>query len=178
MKIGVLALQGGFEAHARMLRKLGAETVYIRKPDDFAGLEGLVLPGGESTTMDILIENHNIHECIIEYCRRGLPVLATCAGVIILDNLGILKIEVERNAYGSQVRSFEADLEIASDINRKFRGIFIRAPIIRSADDDIGVLSRFDGNPVMIQKGSILAMTFHPELTDDSRIHRYGFCLK
>ncbi len=177
MRIGVLALQGGFEAHAVMLRNLGAEVVYIRKPRDFEELEGFVLPGGESTTIGILLENYSIREYILELSRKGTPIFATCAGVIILGKLGILDIEVERNAYGSQARSFEADLEMPSVIYGAYRGIFIRAPVIRSVDKSIDVLSSFKGHPVMISKGSILAATFHPELTDDSRIHRYCYSL-
>jgi 5'-phosphate synthase pdxT subunit len=169
MKIGVLALQGNFREHAAMLRRLGTDPVEIRKPEQLDGLDGLVIPGGESTTFMRLMRLYGLEDAI-----RGFeqPVLGTCAGLIVLDrdHLGLVDVEVERNAYGRQVASFEADLELAGD-EKPLRGVFIRAPRVEVAGEDVEVLGELAGEPVLLRQGRYLVATFHPELTDDTRIH-------
>jgi pyridoxal 5'-phosphate synthase pdxT subunit len=168
-RIGVLALQGAFREHARVLRSLGAEVVDVRLPEELDGLDGLVIPGGESTTMMRLAELYGLDEAIRSYSG---PVLGTCAGMIVLDreHLGLADLEVERNAYGRQVRSFEADVELAGD-DEPLRGVFIRAPRIRALGDGVEVLGDLDGEPVLVRDGRLLLASFHPELTDDTRVH-------
>jgi pyridoxal 5'-phosphate synthase pdxT subunit len=169
MKIGVLALQGAFREHAQMLRRLGAEVVEVRLPEELDGLDGLVIPGGESTTIMRLARIYGLDEAIRRY--RG-AILGTCAGMIVLDraHLGIADLEVDRNAYGRQVRSFEADVELESE-ERPLRGVFIRAPRIRELGDDVDVLGSLEGEPVLVRDGRLLLAAFHPELTDDVRVH-------
>jgi pyridoxal 5'-phosphate synthase pdxT subunit len=169
LKIGVLALQGAFREHVRVLRSLGADVVEVRLPEELDGLDGLVLPGGESTTILHLAELYGLDAAIREY--RG-PILGTCAGMIVLDreHLGLADVEVDRNAYGRQVRSFEADVEIAGE-DEPLRGVFIRAPRIRALGDGVEVLGELDGEPVLVRDGRLLLATFHPELTDDTRVH-------
>ena len=169
MKIGVLALQGNFREHAAMLRRLGAEPVEVRKPEQLDGLDGLVVPGGESTTFMRLMQLYGLEEAIRRFEQ---PILGTCAGLIVLDrdHLGLVDVEVARNAYGRQVFSFEADLELAGE-DTPLRGIFIRAPRVTAAGDDVEVLAALEGEPVLLRQGRFLVATFHPELTDDSRVH-------
>jgi pyridoxal 5'-phosphate synthase pdxT subunit len=169
MTIGVLALQGNFREHAQMLRGLGAEVVEVRKPEQLVGLDGLVIPGGESTTITRLMRLYGIDEALRRFER---PIFGTCAGMIVLDreHLGLLDVVVRRNAYGRQVASFEADLELAGDPER-LRGVFIRAPWIEEAGDGVEVLAEHDGRPVLVREGRILVASFHPELTGDSRVH-------
>jgi 5'-phosphate synthase pdxT subunit len=169
MKIGVLALQGNFREHAAMLRRLGADPVEIRKPEQLEGLDGLVVPGGESTTFMRLMRLYGLEDAIRTFER---PILGTCAGLIVLDrdHLGLVDVEVERNAYGRQVFSFEADLDLAGD-NKPLRGVFIRAPRVERTGDQVEVLAELDGRPVLLRQGRFLVATFHPELTDDSRVH-------
>jgi pyridoxal 5'-phosphate synthase pdxT subunit len=169
MKIGVLALQGNFREHAAMLRRLGADPVEVRKPEQFGGLDGLVVPGGESTTFMRLMRLYGLEEAIRRFEQ---PVLGTCAGLIVLDrdHLGLVDVEVARNAYGPQVHSFEADLELAGE-DAPLRGIFIRAPRVTGAGNDVEVLAKLDGEPVLLRQGRFLVATFHPELTDDTRVH-------
>ena len=166
MVVGVLALQGGFDAHARILRSLGAEVREVRVPADLEGLDGLVMPGGESTTMTLGIEREGLAEPLREFARRA-PVLGTCAGMIMLDreHLGILDVRAERNAFGRQVRSFEAELEGFG------RAVFIRAPWVAEHGPDVEVLAEVEGHPVAVRQGNVLAVAFHPELTDDTRVH-------
>jgi pyridoxal 5'-phosphate synthase pdxT subunit len=168
-RVGVLALQGNFREHAAMLRRLGAEAVEIRKPEELAGLDGLVVPGGESTTFMRLMRLYGLDEAIREFER---PILGTCAGMIVLDrdHLGLIDLAVDRNAYGRQVASFEADLELAGD-DKPLRGVFIRAPRVRSTGDDVEVLAERDGEPVLLRGGRIVVASFHPELTEDTRVH-------
>jgi 5'-phosphate synthase pdxT subunit len=172
--IGILALQGGFEAHAKLLAGLGANVREVRTAQDLAGLSGLVLPGGESTTMMLGIERESLAEPLAEFVRSGRPVLATCAGTIILDDdhLKLLDVSCERNAYGGQVHSFEADLVVEDVGEGAFRGVFIRAPRLTRTGDGVETLATHDGAPVAVRAGNVLAMSFHPELTDDDRIHR------
>jgi 5'-phosphate synthase pdxT subunit len=168
MKIGVLAVQGNFREHAAMLRRLGAEVVEVRKPEQLDEVDGLVIPGGESTAIGRLVRLYGIEEALRRFDR---PVFGTCAGMILLDreHLGLVDVEVERNAYGRQVASFEADLDLGGE--RPLRGVFIRAPRIETAGHDVEVLAELDGAPVLIRQGRYLLATFHPELTDDTRVH-------
>ena len=169
MKIGVLALQGNFREHAAMLRRLGAEAVEVRKPEQLEGLDGLVVPGGESTTFVRLMRLYGLEDAIRRFQQ---PVLGTCAGLIVLDrdHLGLVDVEVARNAYGAQVHSFEADLDLVGE-DRPLRGVFIRAPRLTDAGKDVEVLAALDGEPVLLRQGRFLVATFHPELTDDTRVH-------
>jgi pyridoxal 5'-phosphate synthase pdxT subunit len=179
--IGVLALQGGFEAHERMLRGLGARVREVRVPADLEGLDGLVIPGGESTTMTLGIEREGLAEPLRELAApppngRGVPILGSCAGLIMLDrdHLGLMDMLAERNAFGRQSRSFEADLELrgVSDPSaRPLRGIFIRAPWIAEHGPRVEVLAELDGHPVAARQGNMIAVSFHAELTDDPRLH-------
>jgi pyridoxal 5'-phosphate synthase pdxT subunit len=169
MKIGVLALQGNFREHAAMLRRLGVEPVEVRKPEQLEGLDGLVVPGGESTTFMRLMRLYGLEEAIRRFEQ---PILGTCAGLIVLDrdHLGLVDVEVARNAYGRQVSSFEADLDLAGEDN-PLRGVFIRAPRVTAAGESVEVLADLDGEPVLLRQGRFLVATFHPELTDDTRVH-------
>ena len=169
MKIGVLAVQGNFREHVQMLRRLGVDAVEIRKPEELEGLDGLVVPGGESTTFMRLMRLYGLDEALRRF--RG-PVLGTCAGMIVLDreHLGLVDVSVERNAYGRQISSFEADLQLEGD-ERPLRGVFIRAPRVREAGPDVEVLAALDGEPVALRQGRFIVAAFHPELTDDTRIH-------
>jgi pyridoxal 5'-phosphate synthase pdxT subunit len=169
MKIGVLAMQGNFREHAAMLRRLGAEPVEVRKPEQLQGLDALVIPGGESTTFMRLMRLYGLDEAVRAF--EG-PMLGTCAGMIVLDrrHLGAVDIEVDRNAYGRQVASFEADLALAGDAE-PLRGVFIRAPRVREVGPAVEVLAELDGEPVLLREGRVIVASFHPELTDDTRVH-------
>lgn len=168
-RIGVLALQGNFREHAGVLARLGADVVEVRKAEQLAGLDGLVIPGGESTAIGRLIRIYGLEEGIARFTR---PIFGTCAGMILLDqnHLGPLDVEVERNAYGRQVASFEADVDLG-DGGEPLRGVFIRAPRIERAGPGVEVVAELDGTPVLVREGRILAASFHPELTDDVRVH-------
>jgi len=170
MTIGVLALQGNFREHAAMLRALGANVVEVRLPEQLDSLDGLVIPGGESTAIMRLARLYGLEEAIRRF--RG-AVLGTCAGMILLDraHLGLVDLEVDRNAYGRQVASFEADLALAGE-HEPLRGIFIRAPRVRDAGPRVEVLAEHDGEPVLLRDGRYLVASFHPELTDDTRVHQ------
>jgi pyridoxal 5'-phosphate synthase pdxT subunit len=169
MRIGVLAVQGNFREHAATLRRLGAEVVEVRKPEQLERLDGLVVPGGESTTFMRLMRLYGLDEAVRDFAG---PILGTCAGMIVLDrnHLGLVDIEVERNAYGRQVASFEADLRLAGD-ERPLRGVFIRAPRLRESGPDVEVLARYRGEPVLLRQARFLVAAFHPELTQDTRVH-------
>jgi 5'-phosphate synthase pdxT subunit len=171
--IGVLALQGGFAAHARMLRSLGADVREVRVPADLDGLDGLVIPGGESTTMTLGIEREGLAEPLRALAAAGTPVLGTCAGLIMLDreHLGVMDIVARRNAFGRQVRSFEADLAIETLDGPPLRAVFIRAPWIAEHGDGVEILASVDGHPIAARQGSLLAVAFHPELGRDTRLH-------
>ncbi len=166
----MLALQGDFEAHGKMLRDLGADVREVRVPADLTGLDGLVIPGGESTTMTLGVAREGLAEPLRELAAAGTPVLGTCAGMIMLDrdHLGILDVRTERNAFGRQVRSFEADLEI---LGEPLHAVFIRAPWVAEAGEDVEVLAEVDGHPVAVRQGNLMAVAFHPELTGDARLH-------
>ena len=179
MKIGVLALQGDFEAHARALRAVGADPFEVRTPSELASADALIIPGGESTTIRKLATNYGLLEPLRERARGGLPIFGTCAGMIacartITDDeepiLGVVDIDVRRNAYGRQVQSFEADIDVAGV--GEMRAVFIRAPRIERVGDAVEVLATNNGEPVVVRQGQIMLAAFHPELTDDVRLHR------
>ena len=176
--VGVLALQGGFEAHERMLRGLGANTRQVRLPADLEGVDGLVMPGGESTTMSLGIAREGLAEPLRELAARGgvggIPVLGSCAGLIMLDrdHLGVMDMSAERNAFGRQIRSFEADVDMQGISGGPIRGVFIRAPWIAEHGPEVAILGRVDGHPVAARQGNVLAVSFHAELSGDDRLHR------
>ena len=172
--IGVLALQGGFEAHERMLGGLGARTVEVRAPRELEGLDGLVIPGGESTTMTLGVEREGLGGPLRAFAASGRPVLGSCAGLIMLDrdHLGVMDMRAERNAFGRQIRSFEADVELEGLDGGPIRGIFIRAPRITEHGDQVQVLGKLDGCAVAARQGRVLAVAFHAELGEDDRLHR------
>ncbi|TMK95798.1 MAG: pyridoxal 5'-phosphate synthase glutaminase subunit PdxT [Actinobacteria bacterium] len=164
-----MAVQGNFREHAAMLRRLGADVVEVRLPEELEGLDGLVVPGGESTTFTRLMRLYGLDEALRSFAG---PVLGTCAGMIVLDrnHLGLVDVEVERNAYGRQVASFEADLRLAGE-DEPLRGVFIRAPRVRDAGPEVEVLAEHAGEPVLVRQGRFIVASFHPELTDDTRVH-------
>ena len=170
MTIGVLALQGNFREHAAMLRTLGADVVEVRLPHQLDGLDGLVIPGGESTAIIRLMRLYGLEESIRSF---PAPVLGTCAGMILLDraHLGLVDLEVERNSYGRQLASFEADLELPGIGPEPLRAVFIRAPWVERVGDGVEVLAEVDGHPVAVRTDQFLLCAFHPELTEDSRVH-------
>jgi 5'-phosphate synthase pdxT subunit len=172
--VGVLALQGGYNAHVKKLRGLGALIREVRTPADLVNLDGLVLPGGESTTMTLGIEREGLGKPIRDFIESGRPVLATCAGAILLDDahMGLIDISCDRNAYGGQTHSFETEFDVKGVQGGAFRGLFIRAPHISRVGPRVDVLAEVNDHPVAIKSGSVTALTFHPELTSDDRIHR------
>ena len=179
MRIGVLAIQGDFAAHARAIARVGASAVQVRRAADIASLDGLIIPGGETTTMLKFIENEHLGAPIIEFARLGKPVFGTCAGAILLArevhnpvqrSLGLIDIAVERNAYGRQVDSFIAEVETTLE-GGPLEAVFIRAPKISKVGGAVTVLARLNDEPVLVRSGNILAATFHPELTEDLRTH-------
>ena len=182
MKIGVLALQGAFREHVEALRELGVEAVEVRLPRDLADIDGLIIPGGESTTIGKLAVHYGLQEAITRYAQQGRPLYGTCAGMIMLSKdigrdqplFGMMDIKVERNAYGRQLESFETEVDVPDLGDEPFRAVFIRAPRIESVGDDVDVLARLeDGTPVAARQENMLVTAFHPELTSDLRFHRY-----
>jgi len=169
VKVGVLAVQGNFREHAAVLRRLGADVVEVRKPEQLDGLDGLVIPGGESTAITRLMRLYGLEEAIRRFTGA---VFGTCAGMILLDrsHLGLVDVDVDRNAYGRQVHSFEADLRLTGD-TEPLRGVFIRAPRIRDVGSEVEIVAEHDGEPVLLRQGRFLVGSFHPELTDDMRVH-------
>jgi 5'-phosphate synthase pdxT subunit len=175
--IGVLALQGGFEAHERMLQKLKPtppRTRAVRVPDDLAGIDGLVLPGGESTTMTLGIAREGLGEPLREFAASGAPILGSCAGLILLDreHLGLMDLRAERNAFGRQIRSFEADVDLLGLDGGPIHGVFIRAPQIAEHGPDVEIIGSVEGHPVAARQRNMIAVAFHTELGDDLRLHR------
>ena len=171
--VGVLALQGDFEAHAKLLRAIGAEPREVRVPADLDGLDALVIPGGESTVMTLGIEREGLAEPLRDLVRAGTPVLGTCAGMIMLDreHLGLLDVSTQRNAFGRQVRSFEADIVVDGVEGGPMHAVFIRAPWVTEHGPDVEVLGRVGDHPVAIRQGNMIAVSFHPELSGDARLH-------
>ena len=175
MVVGVLAIQGDFEAHAGVLVRLGAQAREVRTPVDLEGIDALVIPGGESTTMTLGIEREGLAEPLRDLVRSGVPTLGTCAGLIMLDrdHLDLLDVTARRNAFGRQVQSFEADLEVNGLGSGPLRAVFIRAPWVDEYGEDVEVLAEIEGHPVAVRQGNMLAVAFHPELTEDERIHAW-----
>lgn len=171
--VGILALQGDFEAHAKIVRSLGAEPREVRTPDGLENLDALIIPGGESTVMTLGIEREGLAEPLRALIGAGLPTLGTCAGLIMLDrsHLGLLDVAAERNAFGRQLRSFEADLEVQGISGDPLHVLFIRAPWVRDHGPDVAVLARVDGHPVAVRQANMIAVAFHPELTGEARVH-------
>jgi pyridoxal 5'-phosphate synthase pdxT subunit len=184
-KIGVLALQGAFREHREALGALGVEAVEVRRPEHLAGVDALVMPGGESTTMSKLLDTADLRDVIAERLADGLPVLGTCAGMILLArdvldarpdqrSFGAIDLVVRRNAYGRQLDSFEADLDVSALApGGPFPGVFIRAPGVESVGDGVEVLVRHEDRPVLVAQGAVVATSFHPELSGDLRIHQW-----
>jgi len=183
MKIGVLALQGGFIEHINMLGKLGVTAMPVYNPGDLEDLCGLIIPGGESTTILKLLHSSNLFNLIKEKTQAGLPVMGTCAGMVLMakevlnpdmETLALMDIAVKRNAFGRQVDSFEADIDLLALNGKTFPAIFIRAPVIDSTGAGVEVLGRLeDGTAVAVRQGNLMALSFHPELSQDTRLHRY-----
>ena len=182
MRIGVLALQGAFREHQRLLAACGVEAVQIRKPEELAQIDGLIIPGGESTTIGKLMVQFGLDKAIQAAAGQGMPVFGTCAGMIMMAkgvkgrpqfSLGLLDVDVERNGFGRQVDSFEADLEIPALGEKPYHAVFIRAPFVAGAEADVEILAEYAGRIVMVRQGNFLGTAFHPELTDDLRIHQY-----
>ena len=171
--VGVLALQGDFDAHVRLLAKLGADAREVRVPAELEGLDGLIIPGGESTVMTLGIEREGLARPLQRFAASGAPVLGTCAGMIMLDrdHLAVLDIRAERNAFGRQLRSFEAELEFDGLSGGPVHAVFIRAPWVAEYADDVEVLATVDGHPVAVRQGNVAAVAFHPELSGETRLH-------
>ena len=185
-RIGVLALQGAFREHIEALRELGADAVEVRLPEQLEGLDGLIIPGGESTAIGKLAVKYGLEKAIRRFAQAGKPVYGTCAGMIMLSKdvgreqplFGLMNIKVERNAFGRQLDSFETDLDIPALGEEPFHAVFIRAPKIESVGEGVEVLSRLeDSTPVAARQGNMIVTAFHPELTDDLRWHRYFLSL-
>ena len=183
MRIGILALQGAFAEHSHVVERLGAEALAVRLPGQLHGLDGLIIPGGESTTMIQLMAEYQLLQPLRDLAKDGMPILGTCAGMILmaksvpdlaLQTLGLMDITVRRNAFGSQVDSFEADLDVPVLGQPPFHAVFIRAPVIEEAKSGVELLARLrDGAAVAARQGTLLAVAFHPELTPDARFHRF-----
>ena len=183
MRIGVLASQGAFAEHIAVLNKLEVETLPVRLPQELAGLDGLIIPGGESSSISKLMLSYDLMEKIRNLAKNGLPILGTCAGMILLakqisgsnvEPLGVMDIKVRRNAFGRQVDSFEAELSIPVLGEKPFPGVFIRAPVIKQANSEVEILAKLaDGTSVAARQRKLIAAAFHPELTDDLRFHQY-----
>ena len=183
MRIGVLASQGAFAEHIAKLRELGIEAVPVRLPEELEGLDGLIIPGGESTSIGRLMRDYKLTEAIKDSAKSGMPVFGTCAGMILLarqssdarfEALGLMDIVVKRNAFGRQLESFEAELFVPALGEKPFHGVFIRAPFIENVNGKVEILARLaDGTIVAVRQGNLLALAFHPELTDDLRFHQY-----
>ena len=182
-KVGVLSLQGASRRHAEALAALGAHPVEVRTPEDLSGVEGLILPGGESTTMSKLLDLSGLFEPVAERLAAGLPAMGTCAGLILLStrildgradqrSFGVLDVDVRRNAFGRQVDSFETDLDVYGLGGGAFPAVFIRAPVVERVGEGVDVLASVDGRPVLCRQGPIMAAAFHPELSDDLRLHQ------
>jgi 5'-phosphate synthase pdxT subunit len=171
--VGVLALQGDFQAHGRVLRRLGATVREVRVVADLDGIDALVIPGGESTTMTLGVQREGLAEPIATLAGDGLPMLGSCAGLIMLDraHLGVMDIVAERNAFGRQIKSFEADIDVAGLSGGPLHGVFIRAPWIAEHGPAVEVLAEVDGHPVAAREGDLLAVAFHSELSGDDRVH-------
>lgn len=181
MRIGVLALQGAFEKHIKAIESLEYEAVPVKTAQEIESIDGLIIPGGESTTIGKLLQRFDLDKVIIDRARKSMPIFGTCTGLILLakeiissdqPKLGLMDIVVERNAFGRQIESFETDLNIPILGSQPFRAVFIRAPVIESASEGVEILARFEDKIVFARQKNLLASAFHPELTEDLRIHR------
>lgn len=181
-KIGVLAIQGAFREHRRILEKIGVNTVEVRSKNDLKGIEGLIIPGGESTAIGKQLERDGFGDKVIELAKQGIPVFGTCAGMILLSkeidqssqySLKLMDTSVRRNAFGRQIASFEADIAVKGLGETDFRAVFIRAPYILETGSQVEILAEYAGKIIFVRQGNILASSFHPELTEDTRIHEY-----
>ena len=186
MRVGVLALQGAFIEHQKSLAECGCEPVQIRKKEELASIHGLVIPGGESTTIGKLLVDFELMDPVIKMARAGKPIFGTCAGLIVMSKeiensaqhrLGLMDITVRRNAFGRQVDSFETELSIPEIGPEPFKAVFIRAPYIYKTGSDVQVLATYEGKTVFARQGNLLVSSFHPELTPDIRIHQYFISL-
>lgn len=182
MRIGILALQGAVREHRKLLRRMGVETIDVLNPEDLNGIDGLILPGGESTTVGKLLVRYNLLEPIAGRGKKGLPILGVCTGLILLSKhinnseqyrLGLMDTYVERNAFGRQLASFEADMPIPALGNAPFHTVFIRAPYIGKAEDNVKILLSYQDKILFAEQDNFIAAAFHPELTDDTRVHAY-----
>ena len=180
MKAGVLALQGDFREHARVFAELGASPIEVRTPEDLSRVDCLAIPGGESTTISKLARSAELVEPVVERANGGMPILGTCAGMIVMAErvigleplFALVDVTVERNGYGRQVDSFETDLDVEG-VDHPVRGVFIRAPIVRDIGNDVRVLARHEGAPVVLEQGNLVLASFHPELVGETRLHEY-----
>jgi len=187
--VGVLSLQGAVREHLETLRRIGVEAITVRTPEEVAAVEGLIRPGGESTTIGKLMVRYGLQQPIQELVASGRPLLGTCAGMILMaktiqdgivdqPRLAVMDITVQRNAFGRQVDSFETDLEFKGIDGGPARAVFIRAPVIAGVGDGVEVLATHDGTPVAARQGNLLVLSFHPELTDDTRVHEYFLAMR
>jgi 5'-phosphate synthase pdxT subunit len=173
--VGILAIQGDFEAHSKIVEALGAEAREVRTPDQLSDLDALIIPGGESTTMTLGIAREGLEEPLRDFVRSGKPTLGTCAGLIMLDrdHLGLLDVTAKRNAFGRQRQSFEVDLDVKDFNGGPLRAVFIRAPWVEETGEDVEVLAEIEGHPVAVRQDNVLAVAFHPEIADETRIHEW-----
>jgi 5'-phosphate synthase pdxT subunit len=180
VKAGVLALQGDFREHARVFAELGASPIEVRTQEDLSRVDCLAIPGGESTAISTLARSSGLVEPIVERANAGMPILGTCAGMIVMAErieggeplLGIVDITVRRNAYGRQVDSFEADVDVEG-VDHLVRGVFIRAPVVEQVGEGVRVLAELEGTPVVLEQGNLVVASFHPELAGETRLHAY-----
>ena len=180
MKAGVLALQGDFREHAKAFADAGATPIEVRTPEELSRVECLAIPGGESTTISKLARSAGLVGPIVERANAGMPILGTCAGMIVMATrvvgleplLSLVDVTVRRNAYGRQVDSFEADLEVVG-VDHPVRGVFIRAPVVEEIGEGVRVLSEHEGRPVVLEQGNLIVASFHPELVGETRLHEY-----
>jgi pyridoxal 5'-phosphate synthase pdxT subunit len=180
VKVGVLALQGDFREHARVFAELGASPIEVRTPDDLSRVDCLAIPGGESTAISTLARSSGLVEPIVERANAGMPILGTCAGMIVMAEridggeplLGIVDVTVRRNAYGRQIDSFEADVDVEG-VDHPVRGVFIRAPVVEEVGKGVRVLAELEGTPVVLEQGNLVVASFHPELAGETRLHEY-----
>ena len=183
-KVGVLALQGAWQRHAEAVTALGAHAVEVRTPEDLGGIDCLIMPGGESTTMSRLLDLSGLFEPVAERLTSGMPAFGTCAGMILLSScildgrpdqrsFGVVDVDVRRNAFGRQVDSFETELAVEGVGGGVFHAVFIRAPVIERVGEGVEVLASVDGRPVLVRHGGVMAAAFHPELSDDLRLHQH-----
>ncbi len=174
-KIGILAIHGDVAEHAAILKKLSFESIEVRAKEDFKNLDGLILPGGESTTISDLAKTYDLEQALIRFAKSDKPILATCAGLILLTQLKLLNVTVERNAYGRQLESFEAAVKIPVVGKKEITVAFIRAPKILSVGKSVEILAKFENVPILVRQGKIFGMSFHSEITGETSLHKFIF---